>query len=635
MTSRFSRVAFVFVVCLVAANGLQPQLARALDTANTLMGIDGMVLNHFGLFRNDPARPLDGINTFQFGPIAFAQGTLGRYKSFIFVKNGAGDGGISHNARLNSNTPEHFNGTDYQTVAPLDITSAYFPVLDRAAFGQRFDPDQYEIEVKFKPNIGVAGLPSNTAPLMTVGLDQQLGYVWDADPTVDANHGNGGAYKRAAEQNTYNIGATDNPINTWYATAPKDADGFATWTVPVNQPSFTIRSFYHNFGNGDFRRDNVVTGGGRVQNPTDLTWSDATVGYGPNFTQFGGGPTDPSRPGSKLDVPNGVPLIAFGAPTAETGLSVEIKSIALTKITPGPIVARLDANSGITYRLGSGFTRGNTAAPIPVPGDPFGLGYVPIATDQISRFDQNGMTNLKLDMRTPDNANEVTRFILRGAPGPTSFDGTKATLNVRARLTQPLSNAGVAQNLTIVAKDLDGNDTSAPTNPFNLPANPVGADEYTFNLALNQFNTSTFTTVSVPLSAFALSPFVATSTTTAGSGPFGFENPGDGSRTDFNLYEFGGLIPAGGGNLHLELEYMELRLQEAGLAGDFDHNGKVDGNDFIVWQRGGSPTPGSAGDLATWKANFGKPGLSAIPEPASLLLALGMFGASLVGRRRG
>ena len=67
---------------------------------------------------------------------------------------------------------------------------------------------------------------------------------------------------------------------------------------------------------------------------------------------------------------------------------------------------------------------------------------------------------------------------VHGAPGANAFDGTNAVVNVRARLTEPLTNPGIAQSLTIVAKDLDGNDTNMTTNPFNLPANPVGADEY-------------------------------------------------------------------------------------------------------------------------------------------------------------
>jgi hypothetical protein len=599
----------MFIVCVM---GGITQSASALETPNVLMAIDGMVLNHNGLFRN--ATPADGFNTFQFGPILFSGNNtaLGRYKTFFFVKNGEGDGGISHNARLNSSTPEHWNGTEFQPAPyPVDLSNVYFPVIDRASFGQVFDPNEYQIEVKFKPNIGVAGLPSNTAPLFSVGLDQNDGFVFDEQD---------GVYKRANDAFTYNIGSAETPINDWYAAAPKDADGFATFTVPVTSPDFVQRGFYYNFGNNTFRTESVVTGGGKEFNSETSEWTDVNDGLDP--MSFGGGPTDPNRPGSQLRAPNGVPLISFGAPAAEAGLSVQINYIALKKINPSSLVARLDSNSGITFRFGSGFTRGTAAAPINIPGDPFGLGYVPAATNQISRFDENGMTNLILDMRTPDNAGETHRFLLRGGPNAESFDGTMATVNIRAKLLP----GNTVPNLTIVAKDLDGNDTTA---------DPFGADEYTYNLPMSLFNTSTFTTVSIPLTDFTLSTFVPGSPS---SGPFGFANAGDGLLTDFNLYEFGGLVAPDTGLLKMELEFMEIRLAAAGLPGDFDNDGDVDGRDFLIWQRGGSPTALSASDLADWQSNYGTGSLaavtSAVPEPGTGLFATACGLAFLAGRKR-
>jgi hypothetical protein len=58
------------------------------------------------------------------------------------------------------------------------------------------------------------------------------------------------------------------------------------------------------------------------------------------------------------------------------------------------------------------------------------------------------------------------------------------------------------------------------------------------------------------------------------------------------------------------------------LAGDFDLNGKVDGADFLVWQR-----DVNVGSLDDWKNNYGAgmgPAISAVPEPASAVLAIGM-----------
>jgi len=64
--------------------------------------------------------------------------------------------------------------------------------------------------------------------------------------------------------------------------------------------------------------------------------------------------------------------------------------------------------------------------------------------------------------------------------------------------------------------------------------------------------------------------------------------------------------------------------------GDFDDDGDVDGEDFLAWQRGESPDPLSAGDLADWEANYGSAPLVAaatsVPEPsAPLLIAVGLL----------
>jgi hypothetical protein len=365
------------------------------------------------------------------------------------------------------------------------------------------------------------------------------------------------------------------------------------------------------------------------------TWGNLTTQYGPESQLFGGGPSDPNDPGSKLDTPNGTPLISFGAPNAQLGVFLEIKYIALTKINPGPIAARIDANSGMTFRFGSGFTRSQTDTPIDIPGDPFGLGYLPAATDQISRFDENGMTNLILNMRTPDNMGETHRVVMRNSPGPNDFDGTTATVNVRAKLLA----GNTVPNIVIVAKDLDGNDTAA---------NPFGADEYTYTLDLSQFNTSTLETISIPLQDFILSTHVPTTSTEMeegrGSGPFGFLNPGDGEMTDFNLYEFALLVPPDTGLLKLELEYMEIRLPVLGLPGDYNDDGIVDAADYTTWRDHlGNPDESAlngngdglngvdAGDYTLWVNNFGNhsgsgssalSGNQAVPEPGTWILGL-------------
>jgi len=67
------------------------------------------------------------------------------------------------------------------------------------------------------------------------------------------------------------------------------------------------------------------------------------------------------------------------------------------------------------------------------------------------------------------------------------------------------------------------------------------------------------------------------------------------------------------------------------LHGDFDLDGKVDGNDFLKWQQGESPDPFSVSDLAAWEQNYGtvaplSAGSAAVPEPATwIVLMVGMM----------
>ncbi|MCA9259785.1 MAG: hypothetical protein KDA61_11325 [Planctomycetales bacterium] len=77
------------------------------------------------------------------------------------------------------------------------------------------------------------------------------------------------------------------------------------------------------------------------------------------------------------------------------------------------------------------------------------------------------------------------------------------------------------------------------------------------------------------------------------------------------------------------------------LPGDFDADGDVDGSDFLLWQRGGSPAPLSQADLSVWRANLGRvwadgdavQNLEAVPEPTgALALASGLIAILAVRR---
>ncbi len=78
---------------------------------------------------------------------------------------------------------------------------------------------------------------------------------------------------------------------------------------------------------------------------------------------------------------------------------------------------------------------------------------------------------------------------------------------------------------------------------------------------------------------------------------------------------------------------LELSIGNPVANGDFDGDGDVDGRDFLLWQRGGSPSSFSAGDLALWRNEYGGTlvGVTAVPEPGTLGLVVA---ATCVGLRR-
>jgi hypothetical protein len=89
---------------------------------------------------------------------------------------------------------------------------------------------------------------------------------------------------------------------------------------------------------------------------------------------------------------------------------------------------------------------------------------------------------------------------------------------------------------------------------------------------------------------------------------------------------------------HVSEAFPDVQLVQApSKPGDFDVDGDVDGNDFLIWQRGVGGVH-NATTLATWKANFGIPATAAaggVPEPAGVLLvgwALALLGGC--SRRR-
>ncbi len=276
-----------------------------------------------------------------------------------------------------------------------------------------------------------------------------------------------------------------------------------------------------------------------------------------------------------------------------TGLSdrlhVDVESVRLVPKTSEPEVARFDGKTGISQ-------------------DFFALGVV----DQ-----SNG--NLVINGIGSGFPSAATR------PVKTSFDGSSAVLEVKVKLGASNTMPG----FSVIMKDLDGNDD----------ASGQGAEEYGLFINEELLNTSTFVTVSRPISEANLTLGQAS----------GFFNTGDGDLVDFDLFTLAVLADFAnnpGGRLDVEIESIKIIPAVVGDA-NFDSDNDVDGSDFLVWQRGlgtldanladgdaNNDQTVDAADLAFWKEQFGStPTLNAVPEPCSLtIFAWGVLCLSCVRR---
>ena len=96
-------------------------------------------------------------------------------------------------------------------------------------------------------------------------------------------------------------------------------------------------------------------------------------------------------------------------------------------------------------------------------------------------------------------------------------------------------------------------------------------------------------------------------------------------------------LPTLSGGLGIELRYgshsVDLLVTSA-LAGDFNQDGDVDGDDFLAWQR--DP---SVGTLAEWRTSYGftaplSPASNTVPEPSGILVAVTALALTSGHRRR-
>lgn len=589
-------VSMVLVVCT--------WVSVALDPWSSMAGASSVVplyLNAMTSQSDTGQAGWGGFGDFVYGGSTVAASpTLGAFGAFMFDSVGNGGSGHGWNVTQNADAP-------LDSLAPtpiLNINAADFPILDKAAFGTNFNPDDYILEVVYRPG------PLNADPVFNITLDTHDGFA--PDPVS-------GVGKRVGQQVQW--GFTN--IIAYHA-ANQDASGFATISQGLTNgmggqtSTFTGPSFLFASGSGTFQSANVL---------------QPTPNDGADFNAF------------QNLVPNGAIQIHIQSSYDTTQFpgrtQLEIKSIRIRPRNPDPTVkARLDAHSGIGRRFGTAFSsQDETGADVEVLYDVNGDGAANEPafirnTDQLRRFDANGFTNLIIDTDDDGDANLSATsggFGIWQDQTYQKFDGTQASLEIRAKLTAPMG-AGQADRIDVVINDLDGNDTGAG----------MGAEEYRYFIDLNQFNTSTFTTVSIPLADFDQRV-----------GAFETVNAGDEALTNFDLYYLGLLTLPDIGLVDLEVEYIQVVTPSIGLAGDYNDDDVVDAADYTVWRdnlgaadetslngNGDGVNGVDAGDYTHWKNNFGAgPGAggvggAAVPEPsAAILVALGL-GILGVSRRK-
>jgi hypothetical protein len=550
---------------------------------NVVMGFDALMAQNSAeagtVMGSNPGWA--GFGRFSYGGMTInPHAPLGKYTAIEIRKQGNDGSGIGFNfSLLNPNNP-----VDAGVVID-PVAANMFPLLDRSGYGVNFDPTQYVAELVFKP------LPGNNGDQLNMTLD-----------TFDGFDSGG---KRRAEQWQWNFFdlANPDPVNDPDITGP-DADGFYTVrNSGTGTPSNSLSEANSGFTGDSFMFEIAPLPAAQIGD-VDPDFND--------FEAFG--------PGGILPVPNGARQIHLQTPFDNVSSDdfFAIKSLRIVKLNPDPLeVARLDGHSGFSNRFGSPFRREAADGPINIDG----TNYFPTETntdfantDQVSRFNQSGFTNIVLKT---DDADQVGGLALWQPASSQVFDGTNASVVVTARLTVP-QGAGQADRIVLVLKDKDGNDEMAGQ----------GGDEYHYDLMLNQL-TSTMTTLPpIPLSSFT--------SQTAGE----FVNAGDGLLSNFNLYYLGleTVTGAGAGLVNIEIESIRVMLAAPeGVAGDFNEDDKVDAADYVLWRKSGTnPLPNDGGALTStdrynlWRANFGSmsmPGGGAgganVPEPTTV--AIGMI----------
>jgi hypothetical protein len=224
-------------------------------------------------------------------------------------------------------------------------------------------------------------------------------------------------------------------------------------------------------------------------------------------------------------------------------------------------------------------------------GSPWGV------VDLVAQFSESGLTLKPAPIITSD-----AYWYIDGVGGP----GSPGNKYMEANVYVENSTTLVGENITFEGTVL----SNTWVSPYSTVAfiKDFAPDYSSHNL------------ITVPLSSGSFSITLATDPTPGRHVQYGFATTGPNVwPTDVDLY--GSMV---------------IQTTSPPVAnGDFDGDGDVDGRDFLVWQRGESPSPLSATDLADWQTNYGTGGLaaiSAVPEPTAMSLM--MLISSMIAVRR-
>jgi hypothetical protein len=579
------------------------EIGTAEAANNFLFAMDG----NFVMNRGEDPSQKDGWGGF--GRFSYANtispGSIAPYESWRIQEPGANGSGTAINFYANALvTP----GDTIYNGPVANPSAAYLPLLDTGTFGTSFDDNSaYTAELKYKPfgfDASGNGTTANQATTLQLIIDKSDGF------------------NPSGTRMGHQVGYIFPRLDQYYAqeklAGRLDSQGFAT--IRNNAGAFDEEDGWvpGTLDDAVFHSQSQMNGtaGGGLPPFDPYPALDPEGAVGPHGTDFGAFNLDGPLKTPKGAIQYVLQTVNFGQAAPDNPVDDwEIKSLVVKKVNPDPTeIVRMDARTGFSQRYGSGFELEQNSFQNGVTVN--GVEYYPQYTNQIQRFNQSGF--LPAMIINPDDSTTASGVAIWQPADYNVFDGTQATMEIRAKLINPVA---ANQSITLVAKDKDGNDTSGN----------FGGDEYqyTFNMstALSTggqagLSTSEFRTFQIPLTSF----------TALVNGAFEYANPGDGLLTDFNLYYMGFSIPAGSQLLDMELEYLRITMPETGIPGDFDGDDDVDGRDFLVWQR--NP---SVGNLSDWQLNYGTSAplaaSTSVPEPSGLFLAVMGLSAMAVRRR--